>query len=339
MPNSLQRVGFLAALPALLGRYGVHPEDVLAEAGLSATALADPDAVIPYAAMDRLAQLAAVRTRCPHIGLEITGAMQTTALGLLGELMRNAPTLGDALLDFVQHNHRLTNGAIVYLLHGRHVAYFGYALIHPAGAGFGVMCDGAAMAAFRLVAELARPNAAPIEEVHLSRSAPQDVTPYSSVFGVKVRFDSEQTAVALPPALLARPVAGAQPDQRKRLQQELALLRFAGELDTVTQLRRALRVALMRGPIEAVEICEELGISRRTLHRRLEAQGQSYQQIMDETRRELSCQLLAHTRLGVGEVGTFVGYPDHSVFTRAFVRWTGMKPSEWRLGGGRPPQA
>jgi hypothetical protein len=190
MPEFLQRVEFLAALPALLQRYGVHPAQVLEGAGLSARALDDPDAVIPYAAMDRLAQLAAERTQCPHIGLEITAAMQTRSLGLLGELMLNAPTVGDALRDFADHNHRLTSGAVVYLLSGRHVAYFGYAVVHPAGEGFEVICDGAVMAAFRLVGELARPKAAPIQEVLLSRSAPQDGTPYRRAFGVQVRFDS-----------------------------------------------------------------------------------------------------------------------------------------------------
>ena len=68
------------------------------------------------------------------------------------------------------------------------------------------------------------------------------------------------------------------------------------------------------------------------IDRQVEAQRQ---QIVDETRSELSRQLLAHTRLGVGDVGEVVGYADPSAFTRAFVRWTGMKPSEWRVGGGR----
>ena len=334
--ESLQRVGFLAALPALLRRYGVNPVEVLEDAGLGARALDDPDAVIPYVAMGRLAQLAAERTKCPHIGLEITSATQTRSLGPVGELMRNAPTLGDALRDFAEHNHRLSRGGVVYLVSDRHGAYFGYAVIQPVGAGYDVICDGAAMAAFRLVSELALPEAAPVREVLLSRSAPKDSRPYLKAFGVNVRFDAEQTALALPLTLLRRPVPGADPGERKRLQEKVASLRFAGELDTVTRLRRALRVALLRGPIAAGKICWELQISRRTLHRRLEAQGLRYQQVVDETRYEHARQLLSHTLLGVGEVGMVVGYPDPSAFTRAFARWTGMKPSAWRRCGGGP---
>jgi AraC-like DNA-binding protein len=107
---------------------------------------------------------------------------------------------------------------------------------------------------------------------------------------------------------------------------------------TVTRLRRALRVAVLGGPIAADKICRELQVSRRRLHGRLEGQGLSYQKVVDETRRDFARQLLAHTRLGVGEVGLLVGYSSPSVFTRAFIRWTGMKPSEWRLGRGKPPQ-
>jgi AraC-like DNA-binding protein len=335
MPESLQRVGCLAALPAILQRFSVSPAEVLEGAGLSARALEDPDATIPYRAMNRLAQLAAEKTECPHIGLEITSAMEAESLGLVGELMRNAPTLGDALRDFSENHHRLTHGSVAYLLSEGHEAYFGYAVIQSAGPGHGVICDAAAMAAFRLVSELARPAAVRVQEVLLSRSEPQDSTPYRRAFGVKVRFDAEQTALALPRTLLDVPVAGADARQRKRLQKRVASMWFAGELDTLTSLRRTLRVALLRGPVAAGEICRELQIPRRTLHRQLEEQGVRYRQVVDEIRCDVARQLLAYTSLGAGAVGTAVGYTDPSVFTRAFVRWTGMKPSEWRLPARR----
>jgi len=116
MPENTQRVGFLAFMPRLLGLLGADPGEMLAAAGLSAQALDDPEKTIPYAAAARLLELAADRTRCPHFGLEIGKQIRTSSLGLLGELIRNAPTVGIGLLDFATHQHRHADGGVAYLL-------------------------------------------------------------------------------------------------------------------------------------------------------------------------------------------------------------------------------
>lgn len=329
-PENLQRVGVLAFVPKLLKRFGEDPVDVLAAAGLSGTALDDPEGTIPYAAMGLLAEAAAERTRCPHFGLEVGKQIRTTTLGLVGELMRNAPTLGAALLDYAAHQHRNAHGSVVYLLTDKHHAFFGYAVYQPNLAGNHLICDCAAMGALNLVCELAGADHKRILEVLFCRSEPQDLTPYNHAFGVKLRFNAEQTAILLPTGLLDQPVTGADAGLRKVLEKRVAALWQAGELDTLTHSRRVLRVALLGGQVSADEISSQMGMSRRTLHRRLDACGLRFQEVLDETRCEFAQQLLANTRLTIGEIALIVGYADPSVLTRGFVRWTGVPPSEWR---------
>lgn len=84
-------------------------------------------------------------------------------------------------------------------------------------------------------------------EVLFSRSKPADLEPCRRAFGVKLRFDAEGTALLIPQALLAQPVAGADASGREFLEKRVAALWHAGALDTVTQLRRTLRVALIAG--------------------------------------------------------------------------------------------
>jgi AraC-like DNA-binding protein len=82
--------------------------------------------------------------------------------------------------------------------------------------------------------------------------------------------------------------------------------------------------------VSALTISAQLGIGRRTLHRRLRSAGMQFQEVLNQTRCEYTQQLLAHTRLKIASIATIAGYTDQSVLTRGFVRWTGLTPSQWR---------
>ena len=328
--EDLQLVAPLSSVPALLRRFGINPAEVLAAAGLSATALDDPKALIPYAGMGLLLEAAASKTRCPHFGLEVGQQIHTTSLGLVGELMRNAPTVGVALRDFTANQHRNAHGSVAYLVPDKEHVLFGYAIYHPHNRGYHVICDFVAMGGFNVICELTGGEHKCLIEVLLSRCKPQDLAPYQHAFGVKIRFDAEQTALLLPRAILDHPVAGADCEHRKVVEQRVAALWHAGELDIATQLRRLLRVALLSGEVNADKIAARMGISRRTLHRRLDAQGLRFRQVLDETRIEFARQLLANTRIGICQIATLVGYADPSILTRGFVRSMGLPPSKWR---------
>jgi AraC-like DNA-binding protein len=329
MDENQQRVGFLAVVPSLLKRLGVDPEEVLAAVGLSPGALDNPRAAIPIGTVGQLLQLSAHRTRCPHFGLEIARTVRSASLGILGELLRNAPTLGTGLQDFATHqdqNHR----SVAYLLESDDHAYFGFAVFQPEVAGYSLICDAAALVAFNLACELGGPAVLPAAEILLARAEPANLQPYIERFGVNVSFNANQTAVVFPRQSLNVSVAGADAQRRRVLLTRIKTL-SASELDTVTHLRRALRVALLTDRMSVDEVSAEMGMSRRTLHRRLELRGLCFQKVLDETRTEFAQQLLAGTRLSIAEIGRTVGCREPSVFTRMFTRCAGMPPSEWRI--------
>lgn len=330
LPENLQRVGFLCHLPQLLRRFGVEPLGVLAAAGLGPNALDDPDEVIPYRAMGLLAAVCCERTGRPHFGLDIGREIRTATLGVLGELMRNSPTLQIALQDFALHQHRHAHGGMVYLLEDQPRAFFGYAVYQPNVPGNPMICDGAAMGAFNIVCELVGATHAPTLEVLISQSEPQNITDYRRSFGVKISFDADQTAVAIPRRLLSQPIPGANARRRIAIERQVRAIWHAGDHDIATRLRRELRIGLIRGHISAASIALPLGMSRRTLDRRLAAAGLPFQKALDEARCEYARQLLAYTRLEIGKIAMIVGYADPSILTRAFTRWAGVTPSSWR---------
>ena len=130
-PENRQRVGFLAVLPPLIRRLGVDPQSIFAEAHLKPDALSDSEGTIPYEAMQVLVKAAAEQAGCPHLGLLIGQQIGPATLGMVGELMQNAPTLDIALRDFAIHQHRNAHGGAVYLAVRQDHAILGYAVYHP----------------------------------------------------------------------------------------------------------------------------------------------------------------------------------------------------------------
>ena len=328
--EAVQRVGFLAAIPAMLRTMGAKAEEVIAQAGLEPDALANPDGFVSYKAAGQLLMLAAQATEFPSFGLELGKQVTLEALGVVGEYMRHAPTLRAALHSFAANNHRNTHGGIIYLLEEGAQACFGYAIYQPGVPGYSIICDAAAMGTYQLVCQLLGRTNLPTMDVLLAREEPADLKPYREAFHGRAVFNADQTCVALPSKVLDQTVPGADPKLRAAAGAKVSGVLFAGEYDLVTRLRRTVRIALMSGDLSATKIAAQLGMGRRNLDRRLKEENVTYQDVLDETRAEFAQQLLVNTQLSISSIASIVGFSDPSILTRAFIRWRGMTPSAWR---------
>lgn len=146
-------------------------------------------------------------------------------------------------------------------------------------------------------------------------------------------FDGDRTLV-LPPAYLAR--ALPQGDRRTRTAFEAVCADAVSRRRARTGLAQRVRVVASQrladgAPMEAV--AAELGMTSRTLRRRLRAEGTSYRALLDEVRDSLAGELLATGRLSVSDVAVRLGYAESSTFVAAFRRWRGTTPAAWRRRG------
>ena len=94
-------------------------------------------------------------------------------------------------------------------------------------------------------------------------------------------------------------------------------------------MRDCLRELLPKGRLGAARVAGALGMSERSLHRRLREIGQSYQGVVDVFRREEAERLLLDGRVDMAEIAHRLGFADQSAFSRAFRRWTQMAPRAW----------
>lgn len=323
------RLGLVAAIPEVLASLGADPAQVLGEIGLDPRLFCDPEHRISYLARGRLLAHCVQRSSCAHFGLLVGQRASLGSFGLIGLLARSAPDAGSALRSLVRHFHYQARGAVLALEVDGGLAVLSYASYQPQAVATDQVGDGALAIAFNLLHELCGADWAPIE-LRFAHRKPDDVAPFRRFFKAPLRFDAEQYAVVFSASWLARALPGTDPELRRLLQQQIDRLESRHEDDFAEQLRSVLRHALVTGHASAEQIAAFFSVDRRTLNRRLNAQGTGFQQIVDELSFEIARQMLANSAMDIVEVADLLGYANASAFTRAFRRWSGDTPASWR---------
>ena len=332
-----QRVGALCLAPQLIRDLGANPYQALAAAGLPASAFDLPENTIPYAAFGRFMHGGAQLTGLEHFGLLVGEAWDLQSLGLLGQLVRHAATVRDALHLGTVYHHLNSQGGVLFLREHGAVTEWGYAIYHRGVIGARQIYDGVLATLTNHMRELCGPAWVP-GEVLLAHSPPADASPYRRLFRCPVRFNSELNALRFPSEWLARPVPGADTDERRRLE---ALANAQAQPELVEKLRRSLRVLLLSRVDSGDAVAERLAMHRRTLNRRLSALGTSFREVLEDVRFEAARQLLESTELPLDDIADALGYAGVSPFTRAFRRRTDVAPGQWRravANGSAPAQ-
>ncbi len=321
-----QRVGGLVEIPGLLRELGADPAQVLASAGLDAQALGHIDQRLPVDATDRLLAACVQQTGCPHFGLLAGQRWNLAHQGVIADLMHCAPTVGDALHSFTLVQHGNSDMGVAFVLEEEDTAALGFALYRTDLRRPEQIYDAAMGVAAGIMRGLCRLHWTPAE-VLLSRPHPQDVAPYKACFGPRVKFDQVYSAVRFAKRWLIQPTPAADPRRHRALLQSIEA---NTGVDLVPRLRRALRVLLIQGHSSGDTLARYSSLGRRTLNRRLQAQGTTFQKLLDEVRLDVARELLAHTHTPLNQIAAALCYADLSAFMHAFRRWTGTTPAQFR---------
>jgi AraC-like DNA-binding protein len=333
IPAGIIRLGAIREIVSVLGNLGANPDKIIAEARLDPRLFDDGNNTVPFAALGRLISLCVARTRCPVFGLLVGQRASISALGLLGSLMQHSPTVGDALRNLVRHLHLQDRGAASLLNVNGDVAVLSYAIYEPGIESADQISDAAIATFLNLMRTLCGPEWFPAE-VLLPRSAPSDLTPYRRLFGAPVRYDEETAALVFPARWLDHRIAGADAMIHGLLVERIAELEAVPEVDFRDGLRRILRSRLLSRNCSAGTIADLFSMHRRTLNRRLSAEGTGFRTIVEEMRFEFACQMLAGTMMPLIQIAAALSFSEASAFSRAFRRWSGQTPTAWRAEHG-----
>jgi AraC-like DNA-binding protein len=175
--------------------------------------------------------------------------------------------------------------------------------------------------------------------VYFRHPSPGSASAHERHFGCPVRFGTDRDALLLSRETLLTPNRlgddGTSRFFDSHLEAELKQLGHEESLDS--RVRAQVSRSLSEGLPRISDVARRLGMSGRTLQRRLSDSGHSYNALVDESRRQLAERLLRQTGYSLAEVAFLTGFSEQSAFTRAFKRWTGQTPRSFRTQGQRPP--
>ena len=322
------RIRSFVALPAALRALGADPDAVLRAAGIEPAIFADPDNVLPYAALGRLVGAGVEATGCEAFGLMVCARQGATATGLSGLVSLHAPTVREALRVLAEGLKTSdTGGAVAFAERGGE-ASLGYVVTAPDIELSDQIVDGAMAIAFNTMRQLCGPAWRP-REVRLARKAPRDKSPFLRLFEAPVAFGATAACLVFDAAALDAPVRGRNADYAEILAPLYAVALASAPGDFASTVRSLIRVKLGAGSLSRDDVCRALGLSPRTFVHRLEAHGLTYTGLADEAKFEAAQGLLRKGET-ISETAARLGFADQSAFTRAFKAWSGATPARWR---------
>lgn len=172
----------------------------------------------------------------------------------------------------------------------------------------------------------------PLRRLDFDCPAPVHRNDYNQFFGAPVRFDQPQTCLVFDAAYLSLPVVRSDIALESFLREAPGnlLIRYRHDHDTSSRVRARLSATSPEAWPDFPAMAQALDHSPATLRRKLRAEGQSFGAIKDELRSVLAQRLLREGRVSVAEVAAALGYSEPSAFHRAFLKWTGQSPGQFR---------
>ncbi len=314
----------------LLEVRGLPPQLVLREVGLDWKKVREPDARIPYAKHAALLEAAAEHLDDPCFGLHFASRVDILDAGTIGYVVANSPKLGDAFRNLATYHRVITEGVRLGLKIEDRFAVVSMEIIDPMVRRQQQIYEAGATMIVNLSRFVTGRRLIP-EWVEFRHSRKDDLDEFERYFGSAVHFGRRRTAVILKRAHLDLPCRSA--DERllrvlKGYCDEILTQRSEAR-DLKNDIEHLVATQLPSGAVTKEHVARELGMSPRTLARRLDSLGTSFGQILDGVRHQLALRYLGEPDARTSQIAYLLGYSEPSAFNHAFRRWTGVSPSEF----------
>jgi AraC-like DNA-binding protein len=320
----------------LLEMHGLDALGIARRAGVDFAALPAPGERIAIDRIDAILRAAITSIGDPAFGLQAARCWHPSELGVLGYAWLSSSTLRTGLERAVRYSRLIGERGLTEIedtaegLKVRFWARRGNPAVVPVAAVFSDI-------AMALLLDMCRMNAGaalrPVAAT-LLRPKPDPSDAYPRFFGCPVRFGGDENAFVLSARDADRPLPSANRQLAalfdRMLVEELARLDKA---DIVSRCRAAVLEQLPSGEGTAEVTARQLHMSPRTLQRKLSEANTTYLQLVDDARKDLALRYIEDPRRSVTDITFSLGFSQPSAFTRAFRRWTGRSPSDYRRAG------
>lgn len=327
---------YLHTLAGLLHRIGVDEQDLLLRVGLDPSRLNCPELRVSQAQASEFVTRAIIESGEPGLGILLAREMKLPLHGTLGTAVMSSRTLRDAL-ELVT---RYLTLRVPHLKVNRHKleghARYTVSCDVDMGPLQGFILDATLFGCVFMGAQL---TGTPVDGTRIVRRGPEPhyFPRFRQVIPVPVEYEAREDALIIPESRLALPIrfTNDQLAAASRAQCEEALQRLTEDACFASRVRRVIETSHPFPP-KLARVAGTLFVSERTLKRRLQEEDSSFQNLVDQVRLERAGELLTSTGMNLSQIADALGYADAANFTRAFKRWTGESPSQYRNKALRP---
>jgi len=317
----------------IIGEHVMAPE-ILSRIGIGIEQFGDPDTRLPHRVVMQSLEKSMKVLREPTLGLRAGQVLEQGELDTLEYAARSAATLGDAMRVMVRYLRIMNEAADFALVEEGDSTLW---RVRPAA---GVTPFPPAVNDYIVAAALSfsRRNAASYEpplEIRVMHERPSYAGEYARYFESKIVFGAPHNGLLLHPSRLDVPMlrANAGVAAAFELQARRALEKLRVREGLSGQVREVLAHELGGGTASMQKTARRLGMGVATLRRKLDQEGTTFSDLLDEVRKQLAERHLAEGGPTISEVAFLLGFSDVRAFARAFRRWTGQSPTEYRAQG------
>ncbi|WP_242486418.1 AraC family transcriptional regulator [Pseudomonas sp. TH03] len=319
---------YTVAIARALDASGVDSKRIFTAIGIPLDVSTDPMTRLPAATMNKLYRACVDVTNNPYFGLTVAKHIHLTHLHALGYSLAASGTLLDfcrrleryfrlvsqvakASLNQADEQVLMRFDHLVGLSNETEDAFFGFLI--------------------RTMRLLYKQEFKPVR-VELCRPMPHEgAGPYEALFRAPVLFGQASSLLVFDKAELAQPLSGSCPELAQV--NDNIIISYLARLDksdVITGVTQKIIEFLPDGDCSRDKVASALCMSPTKLQLKLSQRGTHFQQLLDDTRKELACSYLSQASRPVTEITFLLGFSDTSNFTRAFKRWTGLSPTDFR---------
>ncbi len=322
------------ALLAACERLKLDTREMLHTAGLTRDQVEDPDGRLPGESVAALWKEAIRLSGDPELPLNAAEAVPFGAYRVIDFLGASATTVGEGL-DRVARYFPLINSTVELRIHPE-AERTRVMLVNPRDpAGLPKPYAEYALAVTVLHCRHASGVDWALEEVRFAFPRPERTTTHERLFGCPVAFARPETALVVSNAVWNTPTTGGSSEMLRVLDAhaERLVATLRQEEGTRSVVARTLVEELRGGEPSLERVARRMALSPRTLQRRLQAEGSSFADMLDETRKAIADCYVREPGVALTEVAYLLGFSEPSAFSRAFHRWYGVAPSRYRSAG------
>jgi AraC-like DNA-binding protein len=243
----------------------------------------------------------------------------------------NSATLGDAFARVAHYHSIWTDGALFNLEHSTHTSAIVYRYLDTSIVEYRQDSEMTLATVTSLCRSIANHDFTPTA-IEFQHDPPADVSEHLRLFRCPVEFRAPVNKLHFESSNLALPIAKADASLCVLLDRhaEELLAKFPPRDSLVDQVRSIIANEFRGGDPSLEQVAHQLGLTPRTLQRKLHETGTSHNELLDQMRRQLAMRYLREREMAICEVAYLLGFSESSSFHRAFKRWTGMTPKEFR---------